>query len=228
MNINVRSLRRGQVAYYNIATRSGKMKIEGEPMEVTFGLNRQRPFLAGFNTPVFGGVDDFEVPTVGRSVLAVVAVTYRRETTQFRRTLYRCVEALEWGFQSSHDKAVAIIAARPRYEFVEFTLYNGVPTSGENQRRVIAIGTAVKIQAMHPRGKSCPETNSLGYTYRRRFYRLDGDKKVQCEDPRQVSTYDTPLPFQPTNDQGVLLATKQDLIRFAIPDSPKRQPWVLA
>ncbi|HXK31628.1 MAG TPA: hypothetical protein VJZ94_02750 [Candidatus Paceibacterota bacterium] len=215
----MKNYRNGEVAYYDPTKRSGNMRLSGGTEYIPFVLSRQRPFIAGFREPVFGCECETKIPSVGSKVIVSLAFTSQRETTKSRHSLVRRTEVVEWGFATSYDMAARVISTRPKYEVVEYVFYDGKPVS-VNQRRVINFGTAIQLQATYPRGvvkdPLAAEYSFLGFTYRRRFYLLEdafleGTKRTQCPDPRPSPTAEV-APFQPTNEEGTLLATIQQVL----------------
>lgn len=211
----MKNLYNGQVTYYNPVGKWGKMKIDGEHQELQFVPRSQRPIIAGFCEPTFGHVQANEVPFVGAEVVVSISVNYRNENRPGHHIRRRYAEVTEWGLKSAYDEAKRIIAARPVYEAVQYILWNGKPTSAENQRTVINWGSAIGLQTVYPRGVKndplAPERESIGYTYRVRFY-LNGK---QVPDPRPASADTKPEKFRPTNEQGELLATAQEVATIA-------------
>lgn len=215
----MKNIRFGKIASYDSRAEAGFMNVISEPALVPFTLQTLRNVAAGFLEPEFALIEDklsllLDV-NVDDLVVVSLEVDYRKESTPSRHTIRRVVKITDWGFTVSYNDAWRIIKSRPIFEVVEFTLYNGVPTS-RNQKRVINHGTAIGLQAVYPRGAEndplAPEKQLLGFTYSRRFYLVGpGASRVQCPDPRELP-HGQQEDFQPTNEQGVLLATKEEVV----------------
>lgn len=214
----MKNCRFGYVESYDPTGRLGWMRISGEPQKVHFWLNAQRPIVPGFSEPEFGEEPRFVVPQRGERVVVELKVDYiTLVNTRTNRCLSRRVEAVRWGYTSSFEEATRTIAGRPVYEVVEFTLYKGEPVSNpEAQRRVVATGTAIRLQESYPRGEGndllAPERKVMDFIYRRRFYLRSAEGKAeQCPDPRPMPTGATPEEFRPVNGQGVPILAPSEL-----------------
>jgi hypothetical protein len=220
MNLKIRF---GVVVWFDMDVNKGKVKVEGEPVEADFSLDTQRPLVEGLYTPEFNYGDppvaELLNPYCGLEVACVVAVNQELRVESNRRTLRRTVKVSAWAPLKSYREVEQAIAARPVYEAVQCTLYNEKPTSAENQREVINYGTPQALQSVYPRGVQndplAPERKVMDLTYRVRFYRLmPNGKKVQCPDPRPRPVWMPDESFQPTNEQGELLATREEVLRL--------------
>lgn len=233
------SVRFGKIVSYDIGRGTGLANIVGESDQIPFSLGEFCLVVAGFSEPEFGLIADKDKKNMflnldrGDEIVARVFVSYDTEVTPYRRTIRRKVEIIGWSHECAWEDAWRIIKERPRFQAVKFTLYNGVPTSVDHQRVIVATGTAIQLQKSYPRGgpgdKLAPERNSAGFTYRVRFYPLDSDcTKTQVPDPRKLPLGQKEEKFQPTNEQGVLLATEDEIASLRVGKTSFRRELVSA
>ena len=213
-------IRFGVVQWFDAQGNLGGVKISGEPVEADFSLDSRHFLVEGWNAPEFGPNAPILafVPQKGSNIACVLRVEYKLEVTPSKKTLRRMAEVVAWDFEDSYAKIEQRIASRPVFEVVEFLFYKGEPTS-RNQRRGIIADTAQGLHAVYPRGVEkdplAPEFQSLDLTHRRRFYkRMPDGRKVQCPDPRPRPAGMPEEPFQPTNEEGELLASKEEVAQF--------------
>lgn len=211
----------GKIASYDSRSETGTVEVVGEPVHAHFSTSTLRNIFAGHSEPEFRPIDRFDVLTldnieIGDEVAVNVNVYYNWESVPNKRTLRRTVEVTNWTHAVSYYDAWRIIRARPIFEVVEYVLYNGTPTTGE-QRRVVDRGTAIELQAKYPRGTAgdplAPEKQLLGFTCVRRWHQKSNSQ--QFPDPRPIPAGQKAEPFRPTNEHGMLLATGPD-IAFAL------------
>lgn len=213
-------IRFGVVQWFDVQRNTGGVKISGEPVEAAFSLDMERVLIEGLFAPEFGPNVPAEllVPNSGLKVVCTCKVDYKLVVSPGQKTLRRTVEVVAWNHEELYRDIEQSIASRPVYEVVEFVLYNGKPTS-QNQRRVINSGTVQALQLQYPRGVApdplATETKAMDFTFRCRFYeRMPDGRKVQCPDPRPLPRWMSEEPFRPTNEQGELLASAEEVNQF--------------
>lgn len=208
----------GTVLWFNLEKNKGQIRVSGEPFDIWFSLDLQRIIVAGFSEPEFGTVapKSSVVPQKGAQVAVALETGYNREVTPDRVSLRRrFVEIAAWNYAFEYQDVKRNIVARPVYEYevVEFRFYKGEPVS-ENQREVIATGTATELQAKYQRGDAndplAPESKIMDITFRRRFCKK-GSQGKWCNDPRPLPKGAVAEKVLPVNGHGVLLATEMEL-----------------
>ena len=217
MKNNKQTIRFGTVLCFDNQKNQGRIRVSGEPQEIPFSFDSQRVILAGTATPEFGPTapKSSVKPQSGAHVALIFTATYESEVKPERHILRRVVEATAWNYTLAYKAAEREISSRPVYEVVEFRLYNGTPVS-VNQREVLNFGTVRQLQAVYPRGAAndpfAPEVSRIGFTTRRRFYRKEANgARIQCDDPRPLPHDTVAEPFKPVNEEGVLLATSEEI-----------------
>ncbi|MBI2476401.1 MAG: hypothetical protein HYV67_04140 [Candidatus Taylorbacteria bacterium] len=206
----------GTVLWFDETKNQGAIR-SGERIE--FSLDSQRVVVAGFKEPEFGleAPKLSSIPQEEQHVVLTFQVGYKLSIEPGRRILRRTAVALAWNYALAYQAAKREIAARPVYEVIKFTLYRGEPVS-EKPRRVIAVGTAVELQAKYPRGaRNDPfvsEKHSLDITVRCRF-QMKGKEGQWCDDPRPLPKGAIAEKVLPVNGHGVILADDKELLALA-------------